>query len=118
MNLRRFIKGSVVLVGEVETASGVLARMKGLLGRTGLGPGKGMYITPCMSIHTFFMRFPIDAIFLDRQCRVVSIRRNIRPWRIAWGGFAAAGVLEVESGWLAPSAVIPGDEAGFSDSFV
>ena len=71
------------------------ARVKGLIGRSGLPPGKGMLILRCNALHTFFMRFPIDATFYDREGRVVRIVRGIRPWRpFVWGGWRAVKVLE------------------------
>ena len=60
-----------------------LTRMKGLLGRRELPKDEGIFIRPASSIHMFFMRFPIDAVFLDRADRVVKVAANLRPWRIA-----------------------------------
>ena len=74
-------------------------RMRGLIGTKDLGPGEGMLIVRCGAIHTFFMSFAIDAVFLDRRGRIVRIVRNIPPWRPwVWGGFRAASVLEVKAG--------------------
>ena len=71
------------------------ARARGLIGRKRLEPGTGMLIPRCNAIHTFFMRFTIDAAFLDREDRVVKVVRNIRPWRLfVWGGWRAVKVLE------------------------
>ena len=71
------------------------ARIKGLIGTKRLPPGEGMLILHCNAIHTFFMSFPIDATFLDRNDRVVKVVRNIRPWHpFVWGGFRAVKVLE------------------------
>jgi uncharacterized membrane protein (UPF0127 family) len=60
----------------------MLPRMKGLLGRRELPPGEGMLIRPAPSIHTFFMRFPIDAVFLSRDGDVLKISPNVKPWRV------------------------------------
>ena len=80
---------------DAEVAESAFERMRGLIGRDGLGRGKGMLITKCNCIHTFFMRFPIDATFIDRKGAVVKVVRNIRPWRPwVWGGWRAASVLE------------------------
>jgi len=84
-----------VLGVEAEVARCFLERARGLMGRKPLPPGRGMLIEHCNAIHTCFMRFPIDATFLDRQDRVVKVVRNIRPWRLmVWGGWRAAKVLE------------------------
>ena len=78
-----------------EVARSFWARLKGLIGRRGLPSGRGLLILRCNAIHTFFMRFTIDATFYDRQDRVVKTVRNIRPWRpFVWGGFRAVKVLE------------------------
>ena len=83
---------------DAEVAERAFERMRGLIGRAGLKPGTGMLITKCNCIHTLFMRFPIDATFLDRKGEVVKVVRNIRPWRPwVWGGWRAACVLETET---------------------
>ena len=83
---------------EAEVAETMFERMRGLIGRETLAPGKGLHILKCNCIHTFFMRFPIDATFLDRDGRVVKVVRNIRPWRPwVWGGWRAKSVLETAS---------------------
>ena len=90
---------TVVVNGvKAKVARTLFARMKGLIGTKRLPPGEGMLILRCNAIHTFFMSFPIDAIFLDREDRVLKVVRNIRPWRLfVWGGFRAVKVLEVAS---------------------
>lgn len=86
-----------ILGVEAEVARSFAERARGLIGRRSLAPGCGLLIERCNAIHTFFMRFPIDATFLDRQNRVVKTVRNIRPWRLlVWGGWRAAKVLETE----------------------
>ena len=73
-------------------------RAKGLIGTKDLPDGEGMLILKCNAIHTWFMSFPIDATFLDKNDQVVKIVRNIRPWRfLVWGGFKAVKVLETKS---------------------
>ena len=83
---------------EAEVAETMFERMRGLIGRKTLAPGKGMLIPKCNCIHTFFMRFPIDATFLDKNGRTVKVVRNVRPWRPwVWGGWRAASVLETNA---------------------
>lgn len=83
---------------KAEVARSLFARMRGLIGRRGLQPGTGMLILKCNAIHTFFMLFPIDAVFLDRNDKVVKTVRNIRPWHpFVWGGWRAKKVLELDS---------------------
>jgi uncharacterized membrane protein (UPF0127 family) len=78
-------------------ADTALTRMKGLLGRRDLPSGKGMLLRPASSVHMAFMRFPIDAVFLDRDLRVVKIADDLRPWRTA-GSRGAKAVLEIPAG--------------------
>ena len=87
-----------ILGVKAKVARTFLQRAKGLIGTRSLLAGEGMLILRCNAIHTFFMSFPIDAIFLDREDRVVKIVRNIRPWRfLVWGGWRAVKVLELKS---------------------
>ncbi len=79
-------------------------RMKGLLGRKTLPAGEGILIRPAGSIHTFFMRFAIDTVFLDRDLRVLGVAHDLRPWRIA-GRRGARAVLEMAAGEAARHAV-------------
>src|SRR5437660_6063403 len=74
-----------------------LVRMRGLLGRRSLPEGEGLLLEPAPSIHTAFMRFPIDVVFLDAQMRVVKLVPHLRPWRTASSRRAHA-VLELAAG--------------------
>jgi uncharacterized protein len=102
-------KDGEVLLGDVECAFRMLQRMKGLLGRSSLGPGRALWISPCNAIHTFFMSMTIDVIFLDRSMRVVRIIRGVSPWRMAGGGIGAHSVVEIETGWFDWSRIREGD---------
>lgn len=90
---------AVVVEGvRARVAEGFLARARGLIGRPPPPPGEGLLIPHCNAIHTFFMSYPIDATFLDKEGRVVKTVRNIRPWRpFVWGGFRARQVLETSA---------------------
>jgi uncharacterized membrane protein (UPF0127 family) len=88
-----------------ETA---LTRMKGLLGRRELPSGEGILLKPASSVHMAFMRFPIDAVFLDRDLRVVKIANDLRPWRTA-GGRGAKAVLELRAGEAGRRGLTVGD---------
>jgi uncharacterized membrane protein (UPF0127 family) len=86
-----------VVCRHCEVADRTLARMKGLLGRSALEDGHGMLITPAPSVMTFFMRFPIDVVFLDRKREIVSVVHTLRPWRVA-GARRAVSALELPAG--------------------
>jgi uncharacterized membrane protein (UPF0127 family) len=101
------------LARDVAVASSLAARMRGLLGRSSLPEGHGLLIVPCKGIHTFFMNFSIDAVFLDRENRVVALYRSLRPNRITRIYPQAFSVLELSAGALAAEAVI-GDVIDFS----
>jgi hypothetical protein len=82
--------------------------MRGLLGRRELPSGEGILLKPASSIHMAFMRFPIDAVFLDGNFRVVKIAADLRPWRTAASRKAKA-VLEIAAGEAARRGVTTGD---------
>ena len=86
-----------------------LARLKGLLGRRALESDEGIYLRPASSVHTFFMRFPIDAVFVDGEGRVLKVAAGLRPWRAA-GCRGARAVLELSSGESERRGVRPGDQ--------
>jgi uncharacterized membrane protein (UPF0127 family) len=88
-------------------ASNPYSRMRGLLGRGGLAQGEGLLLQPAGSIHTFFMRFAIDAVFLDRERRVVRIASDVRPWRTAAAKRSRA-VLELAAGEATRVGLEPG----------
>ena len=78
-------------------ADSSLARMRGLLGRSELAPEEGIFLRPASSVHTWFMRFPIDVVFLDRDLSVLRVVPRLGPWRWAARRRAAA-VLELAAG--------------------
>jgi len=88
-------------------ADSPLTRMRGLLGRKKLDAGHGILISPAPAIHTWFMRFPIDAVFLDRELNVLSVRRDLRPWKMA-GQRGARAVLELPAGEAERRGIEPG----------
>jgi uncharacterized membrane protein (UPF0127 family) len=99
-------RGDALCVGKL--ADSPLPRMRGLMGAPGLPSGEGLLLTPAPAIHTAFMRFPIDALFLDANLRVVEIVERLRPWRIASQRKARA-VLELAAGECARRGVEVGD---------
>ena len=79
------------------------SRILGLMFKKSLPKNRGLLLIPCNSIHTFFMRFPIDVIFLNKHNTIVGIYRNLKPWRITKIFFTAKKVLEL------PANSIPAD---------
>lgn len=112
LRLRHEPTGAVVLE-RVEEAADFLGRGVGLLGREALEPGTGLWIHPCKSIHTFGMRFPIDAVFLDRRHRVVRLVAGLRPWRMVPIVWRASSVVELPAGHAASAGISAGDQLRF-----
>jgi len=94
---------------QVQKTETAWERTKGLLGRQDLKEGEGFLIDPCNSIHTFFMRFPLDVIYLDYEGNVVKLIEKLRPWRMS-GCFSSAKVLEVSSRFIITSGIKIGDQ--------
>jgi uncharacterized protein len=96
-----------VVCDRCVVADSPVSRMRGLLGRSELKPGEGLLLRPASAIHTWFMRFAIDAVFLDRELCVVGISDGVLPWRTA-GRRGAKAVLELPAGESARRGLAPG----------
>ncbi len=108
---------SIALIGSfshVEIARSITQRLIGLIGRGRIAPGTAFVIPGCRQVHTFFMRFAIDVIHVDREWRVVCVRRNLVPWRIGPYCPKSAYAIEVPAG--AASEVEVGDILRSEDS--
>jgi uncharacterized membrane protein (UPF0127 family) len=103
-----------VVVERCEVAASMRSRIRGLLGRNGLAQGTGLLITRTGSIHTFFMRFPIDAVFLDKRMTVRRITRELHPWRAAWSP-GSRSVLELAAGEAARVGLTEGSRLAWHD---
>lgn len=97
-----------VLLPRVARTTSALDRMRGLLGRRAPAEGEGLLIAPCNAIHTLFMGFPIDVVFLNRESRVVKILRAVAPFRWAMAP-GAAMVLETRAGEADRTGIATGD---------
>jgi hypothetical protein len=102
-----------VLATRAKLASSYVDRLFGLMGRKGVADGGGILLTKSSSIHSFFMRFRFDAIFLDRDDRVVKIVPAMRQWWVAFGGRGARDTLELAAGVAAATNTQPGDQLVF-----
>ncbi|HKE87460.1 MAG TPA: DUF192 domain-containing protein [Vicinamibacterales bacterium] len=92
----------------IEVAVTRRARRKGLLGRDAIGEACALILAPCAAIHTMFMRFDIDAVFVDEDGCAVKIVRGMTPWRIA-ANVSAHAVVELASGTLSENDITIGD---------
>ena len=97
-----------IVVERLELAAGYWSRMAGLQLRASLPAGGGLLLVPCASVHTMMMRFAIDVVMLDATGKVLGIRRNVRPWRLAMAPRGTHAVLELpgETGWVLPGDVL------------
>jgi uncharacterized membrane protein (UPF0127 family) len=102
-----------VLASCMEVADSGPKRNKGLLGRSRLSPGEGLWIVPCEAVHTFGMKFPIDLVYLDRKRRIVKVRAGVPPWRLS-ACLSAHSVLELAAGAIRNTQTSPGDMLEFS----
>ncbi len=98
-----------IIAGKVRVAQDLKSRHIGLLDRDRMGEDEGLLIKPCNSIHTFFMKFPIDVLFLDRKGRVVKAAKDIKPFRLNSCHIKGYMTLELYSGVLSKNDVIVGD---------
>ena len=112
MRITNTTKGRTV-AERASLAEKMSERMKGLLGRNTLPEGEGLVIAPCSSIHTFWMRFAIDAVFFDRKMRVVSVYKELKPFRASSWHPWAAGVIEVPAGTAGKAGIETGDQLSF-----
>lgn len=103
-----------VVLERCEVADGFLTRLRGLLGRRDLGAGEGLLLSPSSSVHTAFMRFAIDVVFLDRELRVLGVAADVRPWRLA-GRRRARHVLELGAGQAQSRAIRVGERLTLAD---
>jgi uncharacterized protein len=93
-----------------RVADSFYTRLVGLLRDKMLKPGDGLWITPCNSIHSIGMQFDFDAIFLDKNLKVVHLMREMKPWRISKIVFSAQSVLELPAGLISQTATTLGDQ--------
>ena len=105
---------NVELGGRVRVAGSLVERAIGLLSTRSLGAGEGLYLTPCKSIHTFFMRYPIDVLFIDAQGAVLS-EDTLMPWKMSAWHAQSKGTLEFAAGTLQRTGTQVGDHIEMKD---
>lgn len=113
-SVRNIDKGTT-LVTNGKLASSLWARFAGLMMRKGVAEGGGLLLTGSASIHSWFMRFRFDAIFLDRESRVVKVVHAMGPWWFALGGRGAKDCLELPAGVAERTNTAKGDVLAFDE---
>jgi len=112
MRIRNVTRGSE-LASRALAADSFWLRLKGLLGRSSLAPGEALLLEPCSSVHTAFMRFPIDVVYVDRSGLVKKVVSDLKPFR--WSAVLRGGhsVVELPSGTAAATDTVAGDQLTF-----
>ncbi|MBO6179345.1 MAG: DUF192 domain-containing protein [Selenomonadaceae bacterium] len=108
MAKKRFKIENTGKVLDVEIADNFFRRFLGLMGRKALHENEGLLITPCNSIHMLFMRFAIDAVYLDNDFKVLKVTKNLLPWLGFSLCFGAKSVLEVKTGVAEALGIVEG----------
>lgn len=103
----RIKSGAIKISDNILVADNIITRLIGLMFRK-RPLAEGLLLEPCNSIHTFFMRYSLDVVFLNRENRAVKIIRNLQPWRMTWIYFKANKTLELPAGNL-PASLKEGD---------
>lgn len=99
----------MLLQPRLTIANSFWQRFKGLMFSKPLPLAQGLLIPRCSSVHSLFMRFPLDVVYLDPQGAVVKLVPNLKPWRLSWGGNAASQTLEMTAGGIVQCGLALGD---------
>jgi uncharacterized protein len=98
-----------VLAEAADVANTSAKRRTGLLKHERLEPGEGLLIAPCSAIHTFFMKFPIDLVYIDKKRKVRGVRHAVPAWRMS-ACFTAHSVIELPAGTVKRTGTVAGDQ--------
>ena len=105
---------NTVLADSADVADSSAKRRTGLLKHGGLAPGQGLWIVPCESVHSFFMKFAIDLVYLDRKHKVRKVRHSMAPWRMSIC-LSAHSILELPAGTLEATGTQAGDQLAIEE---
>ena len=110
----RNLTRNTVLADSADVADSSEKRRTGLLKHTGLNPGEGLWIVPCESVHSFFMKFAIDLVYLDRDKKVRKVRHRMAPWRVS-ACLTAHSILELPAGVVEATGTLKGDQLAIDE---
>ena len=99
-----------VVASNVKMADNYFKRLKGLMGQPVIPEGFGLWIVPCNDIHSCFMRVEFDAVFLDKENRVLHLMERMKPWRVSKFVKGGRAVLELPAGVIAATGTQVGDQ--------
>ncbi len=103
---------NTVLAEKTGVANTSAKRRQGLLKHSSLPKGEALWIAPCEAVHSFWMKFPIDVVYLNKQKKVLKVRHNLVPWRLS-ACLLAHSVLELPAGMAAETLTSKGDQLEF-----
>lgn len=109
MQLKRY-SDDLVLAQSLFKANTFISRLRGLMAKPGLAPGSALLLDPCKSIHTCFMRFNLDVIFLDKHHTVTGVKSNVAPWKFCIAPSGTRKVIEMQAGAIAEHAIETADQ--------
>lgn len=112
MRIRNETRGSE-LASQAQVASSPWSRLKGLLGRSSLQMGEALLLERSTSIHTAFMRFAIDVVYVDRSGQVVKVVSDMKPFRMSGVLRGGRSVIELPSGTVVATGTVKGDQLAF-----
>jgi hypothetical protein len=107
-------KNGRMVCRRLRVADSMISRMRGLLGRKELPADEGLLLTPCSSIHMWFMRFPLDVVFLQSDLTILKVKEHVGPWRVV-SCSGARSVLELPAGACAEKGLRPGDRLALDE---
>ena len=99
-----------ILIPDLKKALHFFSRAKGLLGTRELAPSSGLFISNCNSVHTFFMKYAIDCVFVDKNLKVKGVKQNLAPHRATFPIWGASAVIELSAGSIAKFGIKKGDQ--------
>jgi uncharacterized membrane protein (UPF0127 family) len=114
--LIQVLKQDRIIVQKCNIANTFFKRLKGLLGKKDFPENEGLYIPKCNSIHMFFMKFPIDVLFLDQNKQIVFLLEDFSPWKIKSPVKKAIATLELPSGTIKKHSLKVGDNIDFIET--
>ena len=114
-NKLRNKRNNQLIAENVILANSFAQRSKGLLGKKSFEKENTLWIQRCQSIHTFFMKFPLDAVFVDKDLKVTNILFNLKPWRVTPYYFKAKSVFEFAAGTIDKDKITIGDQLYVGD---
>lgn len=106
---------NIVLAEDVFVARTLLSRIRGLLGRKNFPSGQAIILDPCNSVHTFFMHFSIDVVFVDKNYRVIKVLSDLKPNKISCIYWHAHKAIELPAGRLNLTNIQPQDQLQLLD---